>query len=375
MENAGAILTIDLDAIVGNYARLRDRAPGAECAAVVKADAYGLGIGRVAPALAAAGCRVFFVALPDEGVALRSALAEAEIHVLGGAPAGAEADFAEHRLIPTLNSLGDIEAWSRFAARRGQALAAAIHLDTGMSRLGLSPEEAARLAGEPERLANLEVKGVMSHLACAETPDHPLNAEQLARFTRLRPSLPEAVTSFANSSGIFLGVDYHFDLVRPGAALYGVNPHPGAPNPMAQVLRLQGKILQVRDVDSPQTVGYGALHRVAGPARLATVAVGYADGYPRSLGGSGAAYVGDVRAPVVGRVSMDLITLDVSRVPESDAVPGALVDLIGPRMTIDDLAERAGTISYEILTSLGARYHRAYKGGGASRADTDGNGR
>ncbi len=359
-QHAGAILTIDLDAIADNYARLRAGAPGAECAAVVKADAYGLGIDRVAPALAAAGCRVFFVALPDEGVALRGVVAEAEIHVLGGAPAGWEADFARHRLIPTLNSLGDIEAWSDFSARRGQALAAVNHLDTGMSRLGLSPDETARLAEEPERLAHIEVTMVMSHLACADEPDHPLNAQQLALFTAARRSLPEAPASFANSSGIFLGPDYHFDLVRPGAALYGINPHPGSPNPMAQVIRLQGKILQVRDVDSPQTVGYGAIHRVAGAARIATVAVGYADGYPRSLGGSGAAYLGGVLAPVVGRVSMDLITLDVSRVPQADAVPGALVDLIGPHMTIDELADDAGTISYEILTSLGARYHRVY---------------
>ncbi len=203
----------------------------------------------------------------------------------------------------------------------------------------------------------------MSHLACADEPDHPLNRRQVDTFRKILARLPGAKASFANSSGIFLGPDFHFDLARPGIAVYGGNPVPGTPNPMAQVVRLQGKILQVRAVDTPQTVGYGATHRFTGPARIATVAVGYADGFLRSLGNSGSGFVGDIEAPVVGRVSMDLITLDVTSVPEDQCAPGCSVDLIGPRTPIDTVGDAAGTISYEILTSLGPRYFRRYIGG------------
>ena len=200
------------------------------------------------------------------------------------------------------------------------------------------------------------------HLACGDEPDHPLNRQQRDTFAAALARLPAAPASLAASSGIFLGPDYHFDLVRPGVCLYGVNPQPGHPNPMAPVLQLQAKILQIRDVDTPQTVGYGATHRFAGPTRVATVAAGYADGYPRSLSGRGTAHFRDISVPVVGRVSMDLITLDVTRAPE--ARPGEMVDLIGPHHDVDALAAEAGTIGYEILTSLGRRYLRHYVNGG-----------
>lgn len=362
LANAGAVLTVDLAAVVGNWRRLRARLGHTECAAVVKADAYGLGAARVAPALAAAGCRVFFVAHVDEGIALRALLPDAEIHVLNGIVQGGRRVFAAHRLIPVLNSLGNIEAWGAFCTARGQRLPADVHVDTGMRRLGLPPAELDVLAAEPGWLAAFPVAYLMSHLACADEPDHPLNALQFDGLRAALGRLPAAPVSFANSSGIFLGADYHYDLARPGIALYGGNPTPGSPNPMAQVVRLQGKILQVRDVDTPQTVGYGATHRFAGPGRVATVAVGYADGFLRSAGNSGYGYFGTRKAPIVGRVSMDLITLDVTAVPETEARPGALVDLIGPHNPIDAVAETAGTISYEILTSLGARYHRVYTG-------------
>jgi alanine racemase len=367
-ETAGAVLTIDLDAIAGNYARLRDRvaASGATCAAVVKADAYGLGVAEVAPALADAGARVFFVATIDEGVELRAVLADAEIHVLGGPMPRCEAAFVEHALVPVLNSLGDTDAWQRFCRGRGEPLAADLHLDTGMARLGLPGSELATLMEAPERLDGIAVVSLMSHLACADEPDHPKNEDQLRVFRAARAALGGLAgtpASFANSSGIFLGPEYHFDLVRPGVALYGVAPQPGHENPMADVVGLRGKILQIRDVDTPETVGYGATHRVTGPARIATVGVGYADGYLRSLSDAGSAYVGEVRAPVVGRVSMDLITLDVSALPPSAAQPGGFVDLIGPHNPVDRIAEEAGTIGYEILTSLGRRYHRIYSGG------------
>ncbi len=364
-DRAGAILTIDLDAIVGNWRALGARLGGAECAAVVKADAYGLGAARVAPALAAAGCRTFFVATLDEGLALRDLLPEARIVVLGGAIAGSEADFAARNLVPVLNSLDQIARWAALAQSRGAPLDAVIHVDTGMNRLGLPGDELDRLAAEPERLAGLAPALVMSHLACAEAPENPMNEAQRRAFEAARARLPATAASLANSSGIFLGPAYHYDLARPGVALYGVNPTPNKPNPMAEVVRLQGKIVQVRDVDSPQTVGYGATHRVTAPGRIATVPVGYADGYQRSLGNRAYAAIGGVRVPVVGRVSMDLITLDVSALPPEAAQPGALVDLIGGGCPIDEVAGWADTIAYELLTGLGRRFARRYVGGNA----------
>ena len=371
--HAGGVLRIDLDAIAANYRNLQARLAGATCGAVVKADAYGLGAAKVAKALAEAGCRDFFVALIDEGVEIRAALPEADIYAFCGATAETAAALAEYRLIPALNDLGQIEAYSAYARTRSREagggdgsgrLAALIHIDTGMTRLGLEARDVATLADNPRRLAGIEVKYVMSHLASADEPANPLNARQLAAFNNARAQLGNiAPASLANSSGIFLGADFHFDLARPGAALYGVAPQPGVPNPMTQVVRLQGKILQLRDVDSPMTVGYGATHRVRTKGRIATVGVGYADGYFRALGDRGHAYIGETRVPVVGRVSMDLITLDVSKVPPDQAVPGGFVDLISDRHPVDALAEEAGTVGYEILTALGRRYHRIYSHG------------
>ncbi len=361
---AGALLTIDLGAVADNYRRLCRQLGGVACAAVVKADAYGLGMAHVAAALHRAGARTFFVAQLGESIALRGLLGrECEIYVLNGVAAGPLAEFRAHGVHPVLNSLGEIEAWAAAARAAGAAWPAAVHVDTGMSRLGLPADELGILAAEHGRLEGIELRYVMSHLACADQPGHPLNAEQLARFRAARARLPPAPASFANSSGLFLGSEYHFDLGRPGVALYGVNPTPGHPTPMRQVVRLQGKILQVREIDAPQTVGYGATHRAAGPSRIATVALGYADGYLRSLSNRGSAWLGDQRVPVVGRVSMDLITLDVSGVPEAAARPGAFVDLIGPDLSADEVAAAAGTIGYEILTALGRRYHRVYLNG------------
>lgn len=369
---AGAILTIDLDAIVANWRRLCRRAAPAECAAVVKADAYGLGVAPVAAALAAAGCRTFFVACINEGIALRPIVGGAAIYVLAGAPRGAELDCVRHRLRPVLNGLADIEAWSAAVRGAGDTPGAALHLDTGMSRLGLSAEEQARLAAQPERLAGVDIACVMSHLACADQPDHPTNAAQREAFARIRRSWPATPTSFAASSGLFLDAPYHGDLCRPGAALYGLAPIANHPNPMAQVVQLQGRILQVREIDSGMSVGYGSTHRAGQRERIVTVAVGYADGYLRALGNQGHAFIGDCRIPLVGRVSMDLITFDATAVPDALVQPGGMVELIGPRQPVEDVAADAGTIGYEILTSLGARYHRVYLGGGAKHASTGG---
>lgn len=357
-----ATLTIDLAAIAENYRLLAGRSRPAECAGVVKADAYGLGAAMVAPTLWAAGCRTFFVATFDEGVALRRILPQARIYVLGGLQAPDPQTYVLHGLRPSLTSLSEIERWRTSAAGRTD-MAAGLHVDTGMARLGLPADELATLVREPHRLTGLTIDLVMSHLACADEPDHPLNREQLHRFQSAIARLPlsAGVTrSFANSSGVFLGSQFAFSLVRPGAALYGVAPLTNQPNPMRQVVRLQARILQVRCVDAGTSVGYGATHRFARPARLATVGVGYADGYLRSLSNRGGAYVGDRRVPIVGRVSMDLTVFDVTEIPEAAAQPGTWIDLIGPHNPVDAVATEAGTIGYEILTSLGRRYQRRY---------------
>jgi alanine racemase len=333
---------------------------------VVKADAYGLGAERVATALAAAGCRTFFVACIDEGLALRTVLDEGEIYVLAGAPRGAESEFARHRLRPVLNSLADVDAWAVFARSRPQAPAAALHADTGMRRLGLAPDEVALLTAAPDRLAGVTVACVMSHLACADLPGDPLNEAQCSAFQAIRRAFPEAQASLAASFGIFLGAAYHGTLCRPGAALYGLSPVPDGPNPMAQVIGLKARILQVRAIDEGESVGYGATYRADRRERLVTVGVGYADGYLRSLSNRGHGYIGDIRMPLVGRVSMDLTIFDATAVPEEQARIGGIVELIGPHIPVDAVAADAGTIGYEILTNLGRRYRRVYLGGGPS---------
>ena len=364
-EASGGTLTINLDAIARNYRTLGERVAPGECAGVVKADAYGLGAGRVAPALAAAGCRRFFVADLNEGLSLRKLLPDAEIAVLYGPGQGEVELFAHAALCPVLNEPGQVERWRR-AGEKAVLPPAWLHIDTGMNRLGLSASETAHLASRSDRLEGLTLAGVMSHLACAEHPDHALNGEQKARFREAHALLSGIMgplaTSFANSSGIFLEPDYHGDLARPGAALYGVNPTPKSPNPMEQVVQLQGRIVQLREIDRSGTVGYGATRRVTRGERIATVAVGYADGYLRSLSDRAAGYIGRARIPLVGRVSMDLLTFDVSALPPAAAAPGTLVTLIGAEHPVDDLAAEADTIGYEVLTALGARYARRYVG-------------
>lgn len=355
-----AILHIDLAAIAENWRLLAARAAPGAVAGVVKANAYGLGADKVAPALRAAGCRHFFVAHLAEGIALRETLGSGPmIAVLNGFAPGADGDAA---LVPVLNSLGDVLAHAAAGRSAGQARRALLHLDTGMARLGLDAAEQARLVADHSLLAGLDLLYVMTHLACADEPDHPLNAEQAARFDRACSVLPKFKRSFANSSGLFLGADYASDLARPGCALYGINPTPGLPNPLRQVLRLEAPVLQIREIPAGASVGYGASFMAARPSRIATIAVGYADGYLRSLSGQGGAAYRGLMLPLVGRVSMDLITLDVTDVP--GLVPGDAVTLIGGAApSPDDLAARAGTIGYEILTSLGARYRRAYGAG------------
>ena len=350
------LLTVDLDALARNYRRLRDLASPAICAAVVKADAYGLGVAPVAARLALEGCTRFFVATVDEGRELRRVVPEASIYVLEGVAAGAEHVVTACGLIPVLNSLEQIERWNRIGG------AAVLHIDTGMARLGLDERDIERLAAEPSRLANIEIDHVMTHLACADEPEHPLNAEQLRRFDVLRRRLPPAPTSIGASAGIFLGPEHRGDLVRPGIGLYGGNPFRDRTSPIETVVTLSARVVQIREIAEPVTVGYGATYKARPPCRLAVCGVGYADGYPRAAGNICDAAFRGTRLPVVGRVSMDLTCIDVSALPPSAISVGDYVELIGPTITLDEVANAAGTIGYEILTRLGSRLERRYEG-------------
>jgi alanine racemase len=365
-----AVLTIDLAAIAENYRILTEQVRPAVCGAAVKADAYGLGAASVAPVLHRAGCDHFFVATLDEALALRPIVATSSIYILNGLPAGAAEVVAAENLIPVLGTLQQIEAWRRYC---GTALPrpAALMIDTGMSRLGLSENDMMQLAADPDLLAGIPVVHAMSHLACSDEEMNPLNIQQLTLFEALVKGFPwpdgvKPSISMAASSGCFLGTDYGFDLVRPGAALYGLAPMIGRANPMRPVVGLEGKILQIRDVDLGMTVGYGATHQFKGRSRLAVIGVGYADGIFRSLGNRGAVFVAGERAPIVGRVSMDLMTADIGHLPHNACQVGDAVEIIGPHQSVDDLARDAGTIGYEILTALGSRYLRRYHAAGTA---------
>ena len=359
------VATIDLDSLTWNYRFLCERAAPARVGAAVKANAYGLGLAAVSSALARAGCDLFFTAHFCEAVALRDVLPDAEIVILHGIDAADFKEAAARRLTPTLNHLPALAAWNRFAKTQSQALPAFIHLDTAMNRLGLSPDEQAQLADDPALLDGIEVRAWMSHFACADEFDNPLTSVQREAFVAITQKLPPAPKCLCNSSGIFWGAEYLLDAVRPGLALYGGNPTPHLPNPMRGVLTLRAPILQVREVSVGMTVGYGATHRIERAGRIATLALGYADGYHRTLSNKGLLKIGKHDVPLVGRISMDLTTLDVTDVPEEQAQVGAMVTLIGPHRPIDAAAQDAGTIAYEILTSLGPRIRREYEGGGA----------
>lgn len=369
MAAAGAILTIDLDAVVANYRLLTRMLKGRPCAAVVKADAYGLGALPVARRLQAAGCRHFFVAHLTEALSLRPALERtSHVFVLNGLNPGSEAQAARHDIIPVLNSLEQVHAWRQQATLSGRTLPAVLQLDTGMSRLGLPPSELDALVASPHYLEGIALQFVMSHLACADEPDHPANRMQLENFISMRRHLPFVPASLANSAGIFLGSAYHADLGRPGIALYGAHPGADRSAPLRPALKLEAKIVQLREVQAGVGVGYGHAFTSSRPTRLATIGVGYADGWMRSLSGRGRAFLGDLPLPIVGRVSMDSMTLDVSMVPPGRLRPGTLVELIGPHQSVDQVADHAGTIGYEILTSLGTRYARRYQGDGPDGA-------
>lgn len=358
---ASGHLTIDLGALHDNYLALAAMAPASQTAAVVKADAYGLGADMVSQTLFDAGCRHFFVAHIDEALTLRLRLpAQARIFVLNGLQPGNETSCAAMAITPVLNSLEQIAQWAVHAKTLGRKLAAAVQIDTGMCRLGLSSKELETLTSQPQLLDGIDIDFVMSHLACADEPGHACNAAQLSAMRQATIAFFDVPVCFSNSGGIFLGREYHNHLLRPGIALYGGAPSADRPNPMKPVVRLDLAVIQTRTVPAGSLVGYGGSFEASGSTRLATIAAGYADGLPRSLSNRGAAWYDGVRLPIAGRVSMDSIILDISALPEGTLTQGSFVQMIGPEQTLEDIADDAGTIAYEILTGLGRRYRRTY---------------
>lgn len=355
------ILSIDLEALKANYRLLAAKVSPAICGAVVKADAYGLGADRVGPALVEAGCRDFFVAHLVEAKDLKRYLPrEAKIVVLNGLLPGGEPFAAASGFIPVLNSLAQLRNWSKEAERYGARLPAVLQFDTGMSRLGLSPTEANALCSDPDLLRNVDVEFIMSHLASADESLNLQNTDQLSAMGAVAARFPEMRVCLTNSGGIFLGRGFHGAMARPGLALYGGIASDGVPNPTTPVVSLSVRVIQTHTVPEGTLIGYGGSHRAPFEMRLATLAAGYADGLPRSLSASGAAYAFGRRLPIVGRVSMDSMTVDISSLPDDALGLGSLVELIGSHQTLEDIARDAGTISYEMLTGLGQRYHRQY---------------
>lgn len=359
--SAGGILTIDLAALRANYKLIADMLAPTRAAAVVKADAYGLGADKVAPQFYAAGCRDFFVAHLNEAIALQPHLAnDVTIYVLNGLQPQTEQLCAKNNIIPVLNSMEQLRNWVALAKVQNRRLPALLQLDTGMARLGLSEPELRELLADLSLLEAIDIKYVISHLAAADNPDSPQSQAQLTQMQAALKQLPHFPVAFSNSGGSFLQSAYRYDLARPGIALYGGAPQENKPNPMHPVVSLQARVIQCRTVPAQTLVGYSGSYTTKAETRIATIAVGYADGWPRHLSNKGAAYYGDTRLPVIGRVSMDSITLDITALPEGTLKLGSLVELIGERQTLEQVARDAGTISYDILTALGHRYHRTY---------------
>ena len=361
------LITIDLDALEANYRFCSEQLQTVTCAAVVKADAYGLGMLKIAPVLMRAGCRHFFTATHQEGAALRAMLPDAEIYILEGVTERSLAVFCDQGLVPVLISPAHSSLWAEQARELGHPLPAIIDIDTGMTRLGFGERELRQLLEKPEDLEWLDVRYVMTHYACADDPGVIKNREQLERFDRLRSLLPSAPTCIGNSAGGLLGQAFSGDMARLGIALFGGNPYqngrlkPGSE--LKPVLRVQSQILQLREIEEGTTIGYGATYSAKNRMRIATIGTGYADGYPWSLGNRGVASIGGQRVPVVGRISMDSMMLDVTALPDELLQTGLMVDLIGPGISLEEVAELAGTINYEILTRLSQRARRKYIGG------------
>ena len=369
-EAAPARLTIELGAVVENWQMLGRKSGKARAAAMVKADAYGLGIEEVVPALYDEGCRDFFVATPDEGMLTRLSAPEARIFVLAGVWPGVEGQLFAHDLVPVLASEDQLACWMN-ATAVGEDRPCALMINTGMNRLGLNVDEALDLANDPTRPASFSPVHIMTHLAAASDPAHPLNRQQLESFQTVVDAYEGIDSSLSNSAGIFLGPEYHFNMTRPGIALYGGEAVDGMANPSVPVVTAETRILQIRHAKAGETVSYGAAHTLTRDSRLAIVSTGYADGYHRSLSGAGVPLRGEIpaggfgfiegyRVPVAGRITMDLTIFDVTDVPESAIRVGDYIELFGHNIMLDDAARAAGTIGYELLTNLGNRYQRLY---------------
>jgi len=366
-EEAGGILTVDLLALEANWKKLRGLSSPAECAAVVKADGYGCGLEPVAAMLRQAGCVTFFVADLSEARRLRKVTPDSAIYVLDGLPPGTTQIFADHNLRPVIGSSVELAEWDAFTAVSKWEGGFALHVDTGMNRLGVTVEEAAAIA---PRLNNQNhgLELLMSHFVASQFPENSRANEQMLMFRNIRALYRGVPASIANSSGIFLSPSAHLDVVRPGVALYGVNPTPGKPNPMKPVVELKVRVAQVRDLEFGETVGYDATWTARRPSRIAIVTMGYADGFFRQASGSdqkpGATLIVKGRpCPIVGRISMDLIALDITDLPNASVRRGDFATTIGEGRDVDATGAMLGTIGYEVLTSLSHRYARIYKGG------------
>ena len=361
--DSGALsrLTVDLGAIRGNYQRLCNALGDVPAGAVVKANAYGLGVDRIAPMLWDAGCRFFFTATLPEAIQVRALLPHAGISVLNGLVPGCEPLFTEHEIAPALGSLEQVAHWKAHGVRIGKALPALLHVDTGMSRTGLDAGEWQTVLATPDLLDGVDWLYLMSHLSCSDEPESPENPRQLEAFQTIRQNCPKPMKfSLANSAACLFDSGYHFDIARPGIGLYGGNPRADRQNPHTCPIRLEGRILQTRTIAAGTPVSYGATWRAKRETRIATLGAGYADGYLRSLSDRGRVAFGDQICPIIGRVTMDTIMADVTDLPPEHTQPGMYAELLGPTITPDDTAVAAGTISYELLTSLGARYARHY---------------
>ena len=358
---AGGILTIDLGAIFANHRALAVKVMPTECAAVVKGDAYGCGLDQVTQTLVRAGCKTFFAAHLDEARRVRRLAPESVIYVLNGFPAGTGPAFMEVYARPVINSSVELAEWDHFVGSSGWRGGVGLHVDTGMNRLGLSIDETAAVAARMQS-ENHGLTLLMSHFACADRPSHPLNDQQIRQFREIRTLFRGIPGSLANSSGIFLDQSAYCDMVRPGAALYGVNPTPGQPNPMKPVVELQCRVLQLRSVPRNATVGYGAAWTARRASRIAVIAAGYADGLLRAEAATERdVIVAGRRCRIVGRISMDLMAVDITELAEGAVRRGDLVTVIGGELGVDMVAAQAGTIGYEVLSSLGHRYHRIWK--------------
>ena len=360
-KKANSFLVIDVDAIVSNYQTLRSKLTNAHCAATLKANAYGLGVKKIAPALDKAGCPTFFVATLDEAVELRKILNNnrKSILVLNGFLTGTGPICKQYNITPVLNNFCQLEKWVDFNATLEFRQKAALHLDSGMNRLGLDNNDIGRLIKNPHILNKANIYLLLSHLACSDEPESTMNKRQLLEFHSLIRRLPRVMASLANSGGIYLGEKFHFDLVRPGLALYGSVPGHLQSN-LTNCISLYGRVLQLREVDKGELIGYGGTYELTKKSRIATIGVGYADGYQRSLSGLSTVFHHSSPLPVVGRISMDSITVDISSLPENELKEGNFVELIGKNFTIDQAASLAQTVPYEMITGLGRRHYRYY---------------